>query len=367
MSKPVKSVLYCLLFLLAAEAGLRLAERWAAASTGAAVSGAYGRPLCLFLGSSRTFRGVDPFLVEEELAAGDWDRPWSANLSMVTATNVGLYMYYMQEVHPWAGNAESNSPRRTGGGESKGILAIEVRGSGMNDNFNPNRELAWLSQQGDDEAGTGDRDQQSGLLERLRRLDPEPAARTLLWKFRLSTIRETAVSLGRATGPGAAELEALTDEGRKWMADGLPPQFADFEWARGPRGWKPFEERIPDLEVERWSGHYRNRLLADYHLGGRQTRYLRLIIHQAREDGFTPLLYLLPVTPLHRTFYSEGDHEAFLAHTRLLAWEEEIPFIDLDSGHILNRQAFRDTNHLHLDGARVVSRQLGRRIRARYP
>jgi len=355
MSKPVKSVLYCLLFLLAAEAGLRLAERWAAASAGAAAGGAYGRPLCLFLGSSRTFRGVDPFLVEEELAARGWDRPWSANISMVTATNVGLYMHYMQEVHPWAGD-----------GFRKGILAIEVRGSGMNDSFNPNRELAWLSQQGDEQAGIAVHDEPVGFLERLYRLDPEPAARTVLWKLRLSTIRETAVSLGRGAGYRSAVPDDLTDEGRAWIADGLPPQFAGFKWARGARGWQPFEEKIPDLDVGQWSGHYRNRLLADFHLGGRQTRYLRLIIRQVREDGFTPLLYLLPVTPLHRTFYSGEEYEAFLAHTRLLAREEEVQFIDLDSGHGLGRQAFRDTNHLHRDGAQVISRQLGREIEAQY-
>lgn len=367
MSKPVKAVLYSLLLLLLAEAGLRLAERWVAVLSGIADGGSCHRPLCLFLGSSRTLRGVDPFLVEQELAARGWDRPWSASLNMPTATNVGLYMHYMQEIHPWAGRAEGSSHRWTSADMSRGILAIEVRGSGMNDNYNPNRELAWLSQQGDDGPAIPEHNDAGGLPEWLSGLDPEASARSLLWRFRLSTIRETVVALDRGAGRGAVNPDDLTDEGRELIADGLPPQFAGINWARGARGWQPFDERVSDLDVDRWSEHYRMRLLADYHLGGRQSRYLRLIIRQAREDGFTPLLYLLPVTPLHRTFYFGDGYQEFLTHIRLLAREEGVQLIDLDSDHTLDLHAYRDTNHLHRDGARVVSRQLGRQIEKTCP
>ena len=72
----------------------------------------------------------------------------------------------------------------------------------------------------------------------------------------------------------------------------------------------------------------------------------RRLIRQAREDGFLPVLYVLPITDIHRGFYEPGDYEAFLRHVAALARSEGVRWVDFDTSGEFGRGDFHDTNHL---------------------
>ena len=83
-----------------------------------------------------------------------------------------------------------------------------------------------------------------------------------------------------------------------------------------------------DLEAAMWKKRYRELLLRDYRLGGVQTEVLVQLIRQIRGDGFEVVLFIMPTTDIHKSFFAPGQYESFLAHLGGLAAREGVPLVD---------------------------------------
>ena len=86
--------------------------------------------------------------------------------------------------------------------------------------------------------------------------------------------------------------------------------------------------------------------------------FLVRLLRRVSDDGGLPVLFIMPVTSVHRTFAKHGEFDAFLEHTRAIAEAEGVALINLDTDHNLPLSAFRDTHHLHESGAELVSQRL---------
>ena len=117
----------------------------------------------------------------------------------------------------------------------------------------------------------------------------------------------------------------------------------------------------PGLREPMWRAHYQGTLLKDFHLGGLQTDFLRLLVRQARADGFRPVLFIMPVTPIHRGFFPPGEYAAYLAHVAGVAALEGVPLVDLDSALGLGVESFVDTHHLRFSAVAPATVELTQR------
>ncbi len=126
-------------------------------------------------------------------------------------------------------------------------------------------------------------------------------------------------------------------------------------WARGSRGWVPRDQRKKPQSMEEAKTKFKNVYLKDFMLGGVQTEFLKKLVRQIRRDGFTPVLYLLPVAESNRRLFTGEDYSKFLSHLRSVAHEENVQFADLDTGHQIDEELFEDSNHLKTEGARQLS------------
>ncbi|MFH1679438.1 MAG: hypothetical protein ABIH26_02195 [Candidatus Eisenbacteria bacterium] len=336
LDKNTRSVAFCLLFLLLFEAGLRAVE--VSREDGLPPIRPTGRPVLLVMGSSRTKTGISPDIIDATLAENGIRDSWTANLSLQATTCFGLYRHYMETVHPWASRTASH-----------GIVAIEVGGAALNDGYVNPREEPFLAE--------------AGFWRNIRAGKPGEAARSLLWKTRLSRSKQILRELATAKSRSAAlKRKELPAAGAPHDSLGIIEYLQSFEWGTESRGWveRPFRRAHPN--TEQVQEKFETVLLRDFKMGGLQTEYLVRLIRQIRRDGFTPALYAMPVTSLHRSFYPGGRYAEFLAHARRVATEERILFVDLDTGHGLDEKAFRDSHHLHSSGAIEVSKRLALRL-----
>lgn len=256
------------------------------------------------LGSSRSLRSIMPLQIEKQLEDQGVDGIWIANVARLGRTMVGVAQTYSEEVAPRI------HPRHR-----LGTLAIEVRGASLNDSRVKGKETGfgwqiWASQ---------------------RRLTLTERLESWFQGLKITDLRKALES---------------TDTGQP-------------AWAKGARGWQAFGKgRARDVTGKRSRRLY-TKLLRDYKLGGRQTIATRYLIRRAQEDGWTPVLYAMPITPMHRGFFEPGDYQAFLAQTKRIAAEEGVAWVDLDTGHSIERRNFFDTHHLDSRGARLFSRCFG--------
>ena len=314
MGTKTRSRLWCLVFLCLAEGGLRWSERQLVPEGGLPA----GRPIYIALGTSRTLRSIRPKIVTEILAREGVESPLVANVSDVGRTMVGMYQQYMQRLHP-----------RLNDSLDKAILAIEVRGAGFNDSHLEEREQLYVRQE---------------------QFDPRVD----------SDVEAPAAYDFEALAQGIAGQLALTRAGEtldRWRE----PETLDAPyWMQDHGGWTPFERPAPpDLNATRNGERYRGELLANYALGGVQTAYLRRLVRQAQEDGWTVMLYVTPITRTQREFWKPEDFARFSAHLREFAREEGVPVLDFDDGHDFNLGEFFDTHHLNRRGSRRFSRMWG--------
>jgi hypothetical protein len=226
----------------------------------------------------------------------------------------------MKKIHPVAARIPS-----------RGIVAIELRGGGLNDSHFPPRDKAYLPS----------RDGSSGRLADVRAAGADGLSQHALQKLAIVNARDWIF------GP----------ESRPTDAENVP------EWARGRKGFDPFDrQRPPDLEESIERDRHQNRLLTRFHLGGIQTEYLVRLVRQIRSDGFEPVAYLMPVTDIHRGFFEAGGYADLLRHVAAVAESEGFAFVDLDSGHGFEYDAFHDTHHLTPETAVAFSARFAERV-----
>jgi hypothetical protein len=320
MSKPLKALLLTIGLLAATEAALQVWMRRPIPLAGIPDKG----PLCFVLGTSRTMRGLRPSMIEETLRASEVPDAWVANISELGITMFTLFDLYMREIRPLAVDAN----RRV-------VLGIEVRASGLNDNYaNPAenekwtrgeyRELVALARGG------------TGLDAQLAAFDLTGAARTIFGYTALGSGRET---LARAQ--------------RRAVKGGVP------EWAIDEKGFEEFKEvRQRDLEEGTWRHHYSKVILRDYTFGTKQFPMLQLLCRQAQRDGVDVFVYVLPVTDLQKSFWDPpGRRKQVLDEVKKWAATQGIAVVDFDSGHTFALEDFHDTHHVAASGAQKLSRR----------
>lgn len=340
MDTKTRSVIVALALLAAAELGLRWMER---APEGRLPA---DRPVVIVLGTSRSRAGLSPEVIARALFVKGIHDPWVANASLEASTSVGLYETYMSQIHPFAGGAGG-----TGSGEGEPVvIAIEVRGSGLNDSYMSAEESEYAERF---RLEDGDL-REVGFLELFADGRFAPASRSLLGRLRIAhgvdTIR-----------PRVAALWS-DDEDSDGHLDHGPLTGSDAPWAAGTRGWVPYPDvQEPNLREGMWRTHYQTVLLMDFELGGVQTDFLRLLVRRIRADGFRPVLYCMPVTEIQRGFYAPGDYARYLRHVGEVAAEEGVPFVDFDSTLGVPLEAFTDTHHLRVSAVPLMSRELAER------
>lgn len=226
----------------------------------------------------------------------------------------------MKKIHPVAARIPS-----------RGIVAIELRGAGLNDSHFPPRDKAYLPS----------RDGSSGRLADVRAAGADGLSQHALQKLAIVNARDWV--FGR--------------EPRQTDAENVP------EWTRGRKGFDPFDRpRDPNLEESIERNRYQDRLLSRFHLGGIHTEYLVRLVRQIRSDGFEPVAYLMPITDIHRGFYEAGGYARLLRHVAAVAEREGFAFVDLDSGHGFGYEAFHDTHHLTPESAASFSARFAERV-----
>ncbi len=318
MQKATRSIVCCLLLLALAEVSLRAWE-----STGKKqipVLLPTSRQLLFNLGTSKTRRGVSPILIDSLLTSRGVDSTWCANIIDFGATSVGLYKQYMWQIHQWASTTEPS-----------GNVAIEVRGPGLNDHYVSDEEIRFL--------------EKTGIVRDLLSGKANSAARKMLSSSRLSSSGELFAKKRkrdrRVNDPDTMDLMSYLEKTKSWSG--------------GERGWVSSDKRTGDPTPEKEKTRYEDVYLKDFSLGGVQTEYLVKLIRQVRQDGFTPILYLLPVTEVNRGYFPEGTYEKLLDHISLIADREKVLFVDLDSNHNIDLELFEDSHHLKTRGAREFS------------
>lgn len=372
MTKRVWSVVFCVIFLGASEVVLRipLAEpqpvqqpQGIEASTDAPAA-----PLFFALGTSRTKRAIDPTRIESALAAAGVPDPCVINASYVGITNVHIYRLYMEEIRP----VILRNPVRA-------VLAIEVRASGLNDAYMSTNEERWASTAslppleptpGGASGSTTtqpDAARPADFIDHLAAARFDDAAKSLLWHLKIVQGRDESRQWWaqvRARWAGDAPADVVDEEppAPAAAADTGPGSESTVDpaairsalaasrvgWAKGDPGFAPGERnRVNDSwQIDKWRKRYENELLEDFRLGGIQTAFLRRLIRQARSDGLITILYVMPVTAVHKTFFAPGLHDEIMDFVRALAVEENVRLVDFDTDHVYPDSAFQDTHHL---------------------
>lgn len=356
MSKPTRAILWCVVFVVLAELVLRA---W---DPGRKAHGTLStqRPLAFILGTSRSLRGLRPSVIEGVLRDEGLREPWVGNASQKQVTTIGLYRRYRNDLAPLFATERGH-----------GVLAIEVRASGMNDNYLVPDEQAWVDSEalpplpGLDPKAPPLPQRAVGPIELLKAGRIEAAAIAAFGSLALTHTRETLRPvIERAFGHRAADESEIDSTAGSPPAP-LPQESIaiDADWARGEKGWEPFPELVaPGLKRSQWEPVYRNQLLKDYHLGGIQTEFLRRLVRESRLAGLTPVLFVMPITDIQKSFFKPGEFESFLTFLERFAQEERVVWTNLDAELDLPIEAFYDTHHINRDAVPQVSREFARRV-----
>lgn len=99
-------------------------------------------------------------------------------------------------------------------------------------------------------------------------------------------------------------------------------------------------------------------LLRDYRIGGNTCQALERVIRRCRQYDIEVILVGVPVTSIHREFYTPQIERDFLAHMEYLTRTYHCRFIDYRDQ--VPDCLFRDIHHLDCDGGTYFSRRLAR-------
>jgi hypothetical protein len=320
-STPVKPrcLLWCLLVVVLAEIALQAFIRSSPPCGGLPDDGR----LVFMTGTSRTFAGVNTATVDEILRARGLADVHAFNVSRMGATMTGTYITYMEEIHPLV-----QGERRSG------IVAIEARDSGMNDNYLTEDEIKFTL--------GGAKYEMASLMTR----SPDVLAYLKAGEFENAAgaiVGRLALARGRST------LHKVDCGVRHLLGEETAA-----EWTQGAKGFKPYPpkaEAPADLAKDFWGPKYQQTYLKNYTLGGWQAQVLAELVKQVRADGFQPVLYIVPITDIHKSFSKPGEQEQFARFIRRLATHLDVPLVDLEEKIRLTDDDFYDCHHICLEGS----------------
>ncbi len=132
MKRPTLAGLVCIGLLIGLELSYR---RFEVPPDVVVPSLAANQPLVFLLGSSRTRAGARPLVIEEELGLNGVPDAWVASVCHDAVTLVGLRHVWRERVAPLLVDSA---------GAVRGVVAIAVRLSALNDSHLESGELAWL-------------------------------------------------------------------------------------------------------------------------------------------------------------------------------------------------------------------------------
>lgn len=266
------------------------------------------RRIHLVVGTSRSERALIPEEMEHVLAESGLAKPFTAVATRQARTALGVAELYSEEI-----------ATRIGPHHQLGVLAIEVRASGLNDSYVRMDEIGFVWPV-------------TGVLTSL---GYDVTLRAFFGQFFIADLKRASQRLALERPP--------------WLGPG--------------HGWHAFDRPSPSHKRESlWRRRYVGHLLVGYSIGELQTEALEHLVDRAREDGFTPILFVPPVTTLHRSFFAPGDYDAFRAHVADFANRKNISLYDFDAVNDFESAEFWDTNHLSTEGAQRFSRCFAREV-----
>ncbi len=354
MSKATKALLICLVTIVAVECGLR----WLLTHSQDLEGVPTDRKVAFVLGTSRTQSALDPLAIEAELknlggpgglVGLDGKGPWVADVAGNALTTMGELLLYIDSIRPLARGR-------------RGIVAIEVRYEGLNDHYATTPEIEAILK---GRMKTLLPDEEINELLMARYEDPVQHIGSSRWLANLTTehIHDlTRAATGRLVlGSGRDTLRQLGHQVAVLFGAQAAPPFAVDKKGFAPQ----LGQRKDDLDVGRWGPHYKNELMRRLSQGGLQFHALEKIIALAREDGFEPVMFVMPVTDIHKTFLPDGMWARSVALVKGLAEKEKIPLVDFDAdGKWNGHELFFDTHHMAPVAAPGMSAEFARRVLA---
>jgi hypothetical protein len=293
------------------------------------------RPDVLLMGMSRVAVGLDPDVLEEEIAQAAGSRVRVLNLGIAAGT-IDLQYLVLKNVIP-----ADRQPAVIVYGLSEGELNSLLGGPSRS----PASRLPYYA-----------------LLLRPDdfRLYAGPAL-----DDKVSFLLKQAVPLyrDRELVRDALSIQFNPDDpSHRFYAPG--PE----HWTPPPNGFRPIAHGTGTTADVEFARREYGSSLQQFAFSGPQADRLRDFIALAQARGIKVVLVNMPVTPLHRTFWGRPELvESYLRLVRGVAREFGVPLLDLYTAGdtSISPQYYFDTHHLDEVGAAILSRMLGREYLAR--
>jgi hypothetical protein len=283
------------------------------------------RPDIVFLGSSRVVTGLDPAVVERDVAA--------ATGVPVRALNLGVT------------GATADTSRLV----LKNLIGDDVRPKVV---VYAIYELEMLAA-----PGTHAR-QNLPYLSSIERLDDFADYRDESWRRRAWFLTERAlpVERDRRLVRDALDIVFTSAAGHDlYEADAPPP---------GEQGFHRVPVGTPDPDPDRARREYAGALRRP-HLSDAGALRLERLVDLARERAIDIVLVDLPVSARHRAFWARPpDLAAYLARVGEIAEREHVPLLELyeNPGELVPERGFTDTHQLNELGAAIASHEVAVRL-----
>jgi len=283
------------------------------------------RPDIVFLGSSRVVTGLDPAIVERDVAA--------ATGATVRALNLGV----------------------TGATADTSRLVLKNL---IGDDMRPNVAVYGIYELEMLVAPNTHARQNLPYLSSIERLDDFIDYRNESWRRRAWFLTERALPFerDRRLVRDALEIVFTPASGHDLYETDAPPP--------GERGFHRVPVGVPDPDPDRARREYAGALRRP-RLSDTAALQLERLIELARERAIDIVLVDLPVTARHRAFWARPrDLAAYLARVREIAERERVPLLDLyeNPDEMVPERGFTDTHHLNELGAAIASHAVAERL-----
>jgi hypothetical protein len=288
------------------------------------------RPDVLFVGSSKTLRGIVPSIIEKELGAA-LGRPVSAfNVAQLGTSAFGNSLVLRDLV-------DSNG--------SPGVVVLELSPAALNANHGgiPDSLRYYCSSR--------DLLRSLGWLSSIQRLTAAAGG-----SFR--GISNLALYLHHSIFPHGmiAGLETLVERRGREFPDPAGPDTSLSELPE--ESWRKLLQRL--------RRHHRPRLVDRYRIGGAPEAGFRAIRRLTGDRGIPLVVYNPPVTRAYRrAILPAAVRREFADYITSAAAADGFLYLDLDGGAPrLSQRDFIDLGHLNDDGATKLSRHMARSVLA---